>query len=331
MPSVVPQASSLGSRRLYEALFQHVFVAGVSVLAKDVRAYCLATHYRSGSQIDGALELLVNIGILTVDGDYMKPDEDFLQVAKGRGIAVATSIRLIERLAASGEIGDLFPAGSITWGAAQDDLNIHLSQIPFGSLAVVGLLRSLGVLLDLEEATVLLKVQEPFSQALQTAVSLSSKSKRIFKVLTPEQLEHLQEAQVKQGMRAEEYVLQLERKRLEGHRQIQLVRRISLSNTAAGYDIESFEGPESFMPDRFIEVKSYKGEEHFFLSLGELEAARELGDRYHLYLVDVERLDSSYYLPAVIRNPANALFDQCSSWLATAVTFEICRKRPAKI
>lgn len=324
--SVVPQARSLGSRGLYETLFRNVFAAGKSVLMQDLRSYCLATRYRSGSQLDGALELLLNIGVLTAEGDYLKPDEGFRRIAGSDEIGLALATRLIDRLVVAGEIESLFPVGSLSWGRLDGELNVHLSQVPMRSLPVIKLLRDLDTILDSEEATVLLKVQEPFSRRLQAAVALAFSSRRIAKTLSPEQLERLQEAQARQGADAEEYVLRFERNRLQGHAQLQLVQRVSLVNTAAGYDIESFEGLRSFLPDRFIEVKSYRGTEHFFLSLGELEAARQLGDRYYVYLVDMEKVDLPGYLPDIIRNPSVELFEQGAGWSATAITFEILRR-----
>jgi uncharacterized protein DUF3883 len=328
MSSVVPQARSLGSRGLYETLFRNVFAAGKSVLTQDLRSYCLATRYRSGSQLEGALELLRNIGVVTAEGDYLKPDEEFLRVVERGEIGLALATRVIDRLVVAGEIENLFPVGSLSWGKLDWELNVHLSRIPMQSLPVIKLLRDLDTILDSEEATVLLRVQEPFSRRLQAAVALAFSSKRIAKTLSPEQLERLQEVQARQGADAEEYVLRFERNRLEGHAQLQLVRRVSLVNTAAGYDIESFEGVRSFLPDRFIEVKSYRGTEHFFLSLGELEVARELGERYYIYLIDTEKCDLQENSPKIIQNPAVELFGQESSWLATAISFEILRKTP---
>jgi hypothetical protein len=275
------------------------------------------------------LELLLNIGALTAEGDYLRPDGEFLRVAESDGIGLALATRLIDRLVVAGEIESLFPVGSLSWGRSDWELNVHLSQVPMRSLSVIKLLRDLDTILDSEEATVLLKVHEPFSRRLQAAVVLAFGSRRIAKTLSPEQLERLQEAQTRQGADAEEYVLRFERNRLQGHVQLQLVRRVSLVNTAAGYDIESFEGLRSFLPDRFIEVKSYCGTEHFFLSLGELKAAKELGERYYIYLIDVEKCGLEEYLPHIIRNPAVELFNQSSVWSATAITFEILRKDSA--
>lgn|GEM_PF-703379 len=326
--SVIPQARSLGSRSLYETVIRRVFAAGQPVLVEDLRSYCLDTVYRCGSQLNGVLEVLLNLEVLHVEGDCLTLDNGLLN-AEG-DICLALAARLMDRLVKSQEVGSVFPVGSISWGRSPGELDIHLSHIPLRSLAVVKLLRDLDLVLDSNEGVALLKVHEPFSRVLRDAVTVAFSSRSIVKKFSPEALEHLQEAQMKQGAEAEEYVLRYEQRRLKGHAQIGWVRRISVVNVAAGYDIDSFEGLRSFLPDRFIEVKSHRGEERFFLSSGELEVARELGDRYVLYLVDMEKCELPEYSPLMIRNPAVELFNQASGWAAVATTFEIAKKRSSE-
>jgi hypothetical protein len=82
---------------------------------------------------------------------------------------------------------------------------------------------------------------------------------------------------------AENLVVRLERERLRGHGLDYLaeaVRRESIEDVCAGYDVQSFEvdgGP------RLIEVKSSAGpRERFFLSENEFETAKANGSRYWL-------------------------------------------------
>lgn len=327
MSNVVPQLQPLGSRKLYETLFRDVFALGEAVSREDVRSYCLASQYRSGSQLNGALELLINIGALDVEGFNLKVTESFLQELRTQEVGVAVSGKLVKRLADAGEIQGLFPTGSFSWGKEDGELNVHLSRIPMHALPAIKLLRDLDTVLDVEETTAILRVQPPLAVLLQEALISEGGRKRNVKVLSPKQLERLQASQAEQGAKAEEYVLRMELNRLKGHGQINLVQQISAVNTAAGYDIESFEGHSSFLPDRFIEVKSHRGAERFFLSVGELGAAKELGDQYYLYLVDVDQYDSPEYSPVIIKNPAIELFQEDSHWLVTEVNFEVSKKK----
>lgn len=326
MPSVVPPILSLGSKALYEVLLGDVFRKGGSHRVEDVRAYCVACRYRVAAQIEGALQLLLNIGALVAENKLLHPDPDILLIAESEGIGPAICGRLLNRLAVGGEIDNYFPPGSVSWGMVEGEINLHLCSVPTVALPVVKLLRDLEVAVDSEEAAVLLKVHEPFAAILRSSILTGIGRRRRTSTLTPERLAMMQDENEKQGAEAESYVLDIEITRLKGHPQLELVRRISLSDTSAGYDIESFEGPKSLMPDRFIEVKSHKSQERFFISIGELNAARELGERYFLCLVDMGQIGSQDYAPIFIQNPAARLFGSNSDWLANPVNFEVIRK-----
>ena len=78
--------------------------------------------------------------------------------------------------------------------------------------------------------------------------------------------------------------------------------------SAMGYDILSFEAADSLKPDRYIEVKTYRGHKHFYWSEGEITAAHMLAERYYLYLVDYEQINNPGYQPEIIQAPTR-LFD----------------------
>lgn len=56
----------------------------------------------------------------------------------------------------------------------------------------------------------------------------------------------------------------------------------------AGYDILSFNSATSLSYDRFIEVKSFHGKPHFYWSSNEKNTSELWGDKYYLYLVDLD-------------------------------------------
>ncbi|MBM3911261.1 MAG: DUF3883 domain-containing protein [Thaumarchaeota archaeon] len=90
---------------------------------------------------------------------------------------------------------------------------------------------------------------------------------------------------------AEKIVLEYEKNRLTNKELAQaessLVQIISGTDVAAGYDIESFDGKTADLAfDRFIEVKgSTERNISFFLSINEINKARELGSKYWIYFV----------------------------------------------
>ena len=140
------------------------------------------------------------------------------------------------------------------------------------------------------------------------------------KKFTLEQLLKQQEDQSKRGLEAEEFVLELEKKRLP--KMAQKIKRISDFDVAAGYDIVSYESYETEHYDRFIEVKCYIGFPHFFWSENESDVARIKADKYLLCLVDYARIGEPGYQPEFIRNPYETIFNG-EEWLVNAASYRI--------
>lgn len=90
------------------------------------------------------------------------------------------------------------------------------------------------------------------------------------------------------GDRGEDIVLEFERNRLEDIgllKQAKKVDRVSLKSDAFGYDILSFNDDKS---ERYIEVKATRakaGNANFFLTLNELNTAKEKQENYYIYMV----------------------------------------------
>lgn len=140
------------------------------------------------------------------------------------------------------------------------------------------------------------------------------------KKFTLEQLLKQQEDQNKRGLEAEEFVLELEKKRLP--EMAQKIKRISDFDVAAGYDIVSYESNGTEHYDRFIEVKCYNGSPHFFWSENESDIARIKADKYLLCLVDYTRIEEPGYQPEYIRNPYETIFSG-EEWLVNTASFRI--------
>lgn len=125
--------------------------------------------------------------------------------------------------------------------------------------------------------------------------------------MTQDQLLQSQQATSHQGNLGEQFALAFERKRLpdflHGH-----IVHFKEHEIALGYDILSFETRTSILPDRYIEVKAYRGHPHFYWTDNEIAAARKYADHYHLYLIDIDRINDPAYEPQIIPNPA-ILFD----------------------
>ena len=114
------------------------------------------------------------------------------------------------------------------------------------------------------------------------------------------------------GHQGEEFVLEYERKRLPELLSSKIIH-LGKAEIARGYDILSYEGSGSILPDRYIEVKTYRGHPHFYWTENEIVAARKYKEHYYLYLIDIDCINDANYEPQIIPNPA-ILFDDENLW-----------------
>ena len=84
----------------------------------------------------------------------------------------------------------------------------------------------------------------------------------------------------------------------------------------------SFKDSESTIYDRFIEVKCYLGDPHFYWSENEVDVAKRKGDRYILCLVDYERMTEDGYKPEYITNPSEIIFSD-DGWLVNTASYKV--------
>lgn len=132
--------------------------------------------------------------------------------------------------------------------------------------------------------------------------SYSSYLMKYSKKISKEQLLMQLENQNKIAEQAEEYVIELERKRFNSIRRI---IHVAIEDNNAGYDILSYIDDKSTEYDKFIEVKCYsETSKRFFISRNEIKESRKLGRNYFLYLVN-----SKFDLPIIIQNPYEYIFN----------------------
>lgn len=146
---------------------------------------------------------------------------------------------------------------------------------------------------------------------------------RIRRPKTADQLALELAMQSELGEQAEQWVVEYEKVRLTGHPLRDQVRRISSEDVSAGYDIVSFSSISALRHDLFIEVKSHGARRAFHWSRNEIARAKELGERYALYVIDRTRLDDPEYQPHVIYAPTHALFENSDMWSVEATSFEL--------
>ena len=130
------------------------------------------------------------------------------------------------------------------------------------------------------------------------------------------------------GAAAEELILEYERQRV-GQQYKEKVRRISIVNDAAGYDIRSVTVETSGVHiPRYIEVKAVPRISHrFYWTQNEISTSRRFGEWYYLYLLPVGRA-GKFILDElkVVQNPAEEVLDRDDIWEVEPDVVQ-CRKR----
>ena len=127
--------------------------------------------------------------------------------------------------------------------------------------------------------------------------------------------------QQEDGDIGELFVVEYEKRRIAHH--LRPPKRISLIDVGAGYDILSCNALASPNYDRYIEVKSFRGQPDFYWSSNEKHVAEALGKNYFLYLVDLSAVEQNKenYAPQIIANPAVTL---CSDdWLIEPDSYRV--------
>lgn len=177
-----------------------------------------------------------------------------------------------------------------------------------------------NILTDYEVITLLNDARYLVNAKLDKAI----KAPKRHKVISEKQFLHKLEMQREQGERGELFVLEYEKKRISNPALQENIQRISIIDVSAGYDIVSYQSDESTEIDRFIEVKTYNGNEHFHWSKNEIDTARLMGDSYFLYLVDEDCIEKEDYEPTIICNPVKEILDSYR-WKKTPDSYEIER------
>jgi hypothetical protein len=144
--------------------------------------------------------------------------------------------------------------------------------------------------------------------------------------LTLSELKSQLDRQEDLGKEAEMFVLDFEQRRLHGHPSVSSIRRVSEDCANAGFDIESFNDKESVFVDRYIEVKSFSRDPIFYWSRSEVQIARELADKYFIYLVDREKLPQLGYVPKMFQNPYQKIFEN-EFWEKEPETWKVSAPR----
>jgi hypothetical protein len=259
----------------------------------------------------GAVAFYEYLGYLNVEFDRVIPTDKLNSM---RGLDNEAFIKSVIKdcISALSEDG-IFDSGSTCFDVEEGQLSIKRSAFPLAYAAIRNFLTVVGAL-DKEEngeIGIAESYESDFSDLLR-----SRKEK-----FSLEQLLERQKAQNERGLAAEEFVLRIEKDRLP--QKSSRIKRISDFDVSAGFDIVSFADSSSGKYDRFIEVKCYIGEPHFYWSQNEADVAQIKGNMYYLCLVDYNKMiNEPGYLPEYIQNPYAVIFED-DNWLVNTASYKV--------
>jgi hypothetical protein len=306
--------NSLGSKEeILYILFNAISSTNEQSLA-DLKSFCISHKYNISKSFDGIISLLNYIGFIDLQEDTIKLntkifDHRNFQKEDDYFINQHFYFYLFSTLSYEKQLHRLFTVDNVQFDSNKNAYFIKNNLIPFKSFSLKNLLLSLNFLsLDVNNHNHLILNEshiQTFEKIIITEIKKTKKTKR---KLSLKRLKEIQKAQEEAGMKAELFVLKFEKDRLKNHPFKKMIKIISSDFSNAGYDIESFTGFNSIVPNRFIEVKSYTDDIAFYWSKNEANVAEELGDDYFLYLVDRSKYHLKEYKPMIIKNPFNRVF-----------------------
>lgn len=236
----------------------------------------------------GAVAFLQYLGFVEWEADIVIATDKIEQLM-GREAEAIINLLVKECIVLLTEEG-LFDLDSTAFDPEKGHLSIKRSAFPLAYAAIRNFLTIAGALE--KESNGEIGIVEQYESDF--SVQLRNRKDKF----TLEQLMQRQAEQSQRGLEAEEYVLELERKRLPG--KAYKIKRISDFDVSAGYDIVSYDNQDSAIYDRFIEVKCYIGKPHFYWSENECDVAQIKGEKYVLCLVDYLRINEDDYVPEYI-------------------------------
>ncbi len=186
---------------------------------------------------------------------------------------------------------------------------IYVNDIPLKLMGLAMLLEQTGEFERIKNRVYLLKINN-------YRESIKKKT-----VISIEELQKKLQQDAEHGEQAEKFAWEYEVSRLKRLGTNKKPLSISTIDVMAGYDMLSYESEFSENYDRFIEVKAVSNA-GFFWSKNEYETAKDKGEKYYLYLVDLKKTSEPDYAPEMIRNPAMCIMES-DGWFVEAQSYHI--------
>lgn len=318
---------SLGNKTEIGFLLFHALSPGKTHAVSDVIRYCISSLFSIGLSIEGIIEILRFSSLVSVSGETISLN---LKVFNPSNFKSETDYfneehffnLLLRELDKFNGLKLLFNEDNLKFDYESNQYYVKPNLIKFRAFPLRNLLISLGFLIQ-NDCSSYITINTQFTSLFKSLVVEKLNEQTNKRKITLKQLKMNLERQEELGRESEQFVLNFEKNRLKMHPQLNKIEQISDNYVNAGYDILSFNDLDSVINDRFIEVKSYNNEISFHWSRNEIEAAKELGVKYYLYLVDRSMLDQKDYIPKIFENPYKKIFEsdmwnkEAESWRFT--------------
>lgn len=306
--------NNLGNKReLGFVLFQALNPADKQRIS-DVIRFCTSNIFSISRSINGIISLLDFLSIIEINGDTLIVNKN---VFDPKDFKSATEYfqesHFFDCVFKSLHIADsrkyLFNLDNLKFSHNQNLYYVKSHLIKLDLFPIRNLLLALEFLEQDQAVPDHLFINSHFSKFFKKTVIDEFEERSETKKITLKQLKKSLDQKSEAGKEGELFVLRYEQMRLKDHTNYDKIERIAETYVNAGYDILSFNNLDSFIHDRFIEVKSYKGEIAFYWSKYEVKKAKLLKEKYYLYLVDRSLIINSDYIPKIFQNPYKKIFE----------------------
>jgi hypothetical protein len=315
MSTKILQASNLGSLDNIAFVARTIFESSNAIPIRDLKKYCIGKSIDLAYSVDGVIELLTSIRWLRLKNNALSTGKQIPRKLLKKEASNALKQSLVQDifslLKKQNLLQDFIDLNSFDYDINSSRITILRSSIPLNKSGLKNLLISISFFIIDPNQPHIYYVDNDYQHFIETEVIEWLRRHTNFTIeagLSFEKFKEIQKSKEEAGLRAEEYVLSFEKKRLEGHPLVSHIKLISRIKVDAGYDIISFDSLMSKVPDRFIEVKSFFKLPEFYWSKNEITVSETKREKYFLYLIDRSKMDNPNYQPAAVQDPFINIF-----------------------
>lgn len=255
---------------------------------------------------NGAIEFAIEINILMKSNNIVTVNNDFFNYYKfSQNLELSILKNFFYYINNSEDVSDIFKSNNFEFIYNTKELVITNSAFQFKYSNIKNFLIDFGFLVYNEDSEgCYYNINNKYFSLIDNSLfpDISRKKRKV----SVNEFEKSIESKNKYGYEAELFVYEFEKMRLLN---LKTLDWTSLHTVNEGYDITSYDTVDDFIYNRFIEVKSYDGENpYFFLSQNEYDTAEKIRKNYWLYIVNRRDIQKGFYQPIMIQDPFESLF-----------------------